>query len=79
MHIEYDVEADALYITLKEAPYAYGRDLDDSRRIDYAADGIPVGVEILFPSQGIDLAGLPLDERTRKDLEDRYHFTVATP
>ena len=43
---KYDREADAIYISLAKAPYAYGKDLDKERRIDYAADGTPIGVEI---------------------------------
>ena len=38
MRLEYDKEADAIYIKLSDMPYAYGKDLDDLRRIDYDAD-----------------------------------------
>lgn len=33
--------------------------LDDSRVLDYSADGELVGVEILSPSLGVDLTGIP--------------------
>jgi uncharacterized protein YuzE len=57
---EYDPDADALYVYLSDRPYSHGRDLDDARRIDYAADGVPVGIEILSPRvAGVDVAGLP--------------------
>jgi uncharacterized protein YuzE len=56
---EYDPEADALYVHLSELPYAFGEDLDHARRIDYAADGTPVGVELLYVSHGVDLRELP--------------------
>jgi uncharacterized protein YuzE len=49
MRIELDEAADALYVVLSDAPYAYGKDLDDSRRIDYSEDGSVIGIEILFP------------------------------
>ena len=59
--IEYrhDEEADAIYIRLSEKGYAYGEELDPERRIDYAADGTPVGVELLCVSAGVDLSDLP--------------------
>ena len=41
--IEYDREADAVYIYLRDVPYAYGKDLDDLRRIDYDANDNPRG------------------------------------
>ena len=35
--VEYDKEADAIYIYLSDDKYAYGKDIDRERRIDYAA------------------------------------------
>jgi len=57
--LQHDPDADALYIQLSELPYAYGEDIDHERRIDYAANGQPVGIEILGVSEGIDTHGLP--------------------
>lgn len=54
-----DLDADALYIRLRDLPYASGDDIDHGRRIDYAANGEPVGIEILGVSEGIDTHGLP--------------------
>lgn len=63
MKSKYDPQADAVYIYLSDNPYAYGRDLDDERRIDYAADDSPIGVELLCVSEGVNLGGLPqIDE-----------------
>jgi uncharacterized protein YuzE len=59
MTYKYDRQADAIYIRLAEAPYAYGKDLDSERRIDYAADGTPIGVEITCLSAGVDVENLP--------------------
>ena len=56
---QYDPEADAVYIRLSDKAYAYGEELDRERRIDYAADGTPIGVEILCVSTGVDLRDLP--------------------
>ncbi|MCK4368899.1 MAG: DUF2283 domain-containing protein [Dehalococcoidales bacterium] len=59
MRLEYDREADAIYIYLSDAPYAYGVDLDDERRIDYDAAGNPMGIELLCVSEGVIPNDLP--------------------
>jgi uncharacterized protein YuzE len=59
----YDQEADAIYITLGSEPYAYGRDLDDQRRIDYSSYHQEIGIELLSVSGGVDLYGLPFANR----------------
>ncbi len=76
MRIEYDEKADALYIALNDRPYAFGRDLDDRRRIDFDAEGQPIGVELLFPSRGVDLHGLPLDASVGRQIAANYRFAV---
>lgn len=60
LEVEYDPEADAVYLRLGDAPYAFGRDIDERRRIDFDANGNPIGIEILFVSSGLNLEGLPL-------------------
>lgn len=40
-------------------PYAYGKDLDDLRRIDYDAEGNPRGVELLCVSDDVNIDALP--------------------
>lgn len=73
----YDEEADALYILLApEADMEIDRTvgLSDRLHVDVDADGRPVGVELLYPSQsGVDLAPL----RERFGLELRLPFTFA--
>jgi len=59
MRIKYDKEADAIYISFSDAPYAYGKDLDNERRIDYDANGEPRGVELLCVSEGVITNDLP--------------------
>lgn len=59
MQYRYDPEADAIYIILSDKPYAFGEDLDHERRIDYAADGTPIGVELTCVSAGVDVDNLP--------------------
>ena len=55
----YDQEADAIYITFSDKRVASTRALDDMRVIDYAADGSPVGVELLCVSEGVITEDLP--------------------
>jgi uncharacterized protein YuzE len=63
--LEYDEAVDALYLEFARLPIARQDRLDDARIVDFAADGSVVGVEILSPSRGVDLAGLP----NRADIE----------
>jgi uncharacterized protein YuzE len=60
--IDYDREADAVYVQLRDAPYERGEDLDGARRIDYGADGQPIGVELLNVSLGVKTSNLPDEE-----------------
>ena len=71
MYIKYDKQADAVYILLSNKPYAYGKDLDDERRIDYDADGNPRGVELLCVSTGVITDDLPNRVEIEHALEDR--------
>ena len=66
--IEYrhDEEADAVYIRISEKPHAYGEELDPERRVDYAADGSPVGIELLCVSTGVDVRDLPKQAEVAK-------------
>lgn len=59
MELIYDHEADAIYIRLRDAPYAFGHNLDYERRIDYAADEKPMGIELLDVSHGVNVDDLP--------------------
>ena len=70
MKLKYDKTADALYITLSSMPYAYGKDLDDLRRIDYAADGNPIGIELLCVSNGVCSDDLPYKAEVERMIED---------
>ena len=59
MRVELDREADAIYVRLRPGAYAYGKDLDMERRVDYDAAGHPIGVELRNVSRGVDLDDLP--------------------
>jgi uncharacterized protein YuzE len=75
MRLTYDPQADAIYIWLRDLPYAFGEDLDHARRIDFAADQKPIGIELLDVSRGINLNDLPERSAVERLLEDR-HFRV---
>lgn len=88
MKFEHDREADAIYVYLSSRPYARGVDLDNERRIDYAADGSAIGVELLCVSGGVNVASLPYEEDIAKLLVGQgidwyrpglYPTTVARP
>jgi len=55
----------------ESAPYAYGENLDHERRIDYAKDGIPIGVELLCVSEGVITDDLPSQREIERLLGDR--------
>ncbi len=69
------IEDDAVYIELSDKEFGYGKDLDDQRHIDYAADGTPIGVQLLYISDGVETEGLPEREAIEKALE-RGRFKV---
>jgi uncharacterized protein YuzE len=71
MKLKYDRMADAIYIKLSDAPYAYGKDLDDLRRIDYDADGNPRGIELLCVSIGVITDDLPYRSEVERMLGDK--------
>ena len=60
MHLDYDAETDALYISFREETQGdvVTQEVDESRYIDRDDLGV-VGIEILFVSQGVNLDGLP--------------------
>lgn len=57
--IAYDQNVQAIYVRLSTMSYHHGRDLDEDRRIDYAEDDTPFGVELLGVDDGVCLDGLP--------------------
>ena len=71
MRVEYDKEADAIYIYLSDMPYAYGKDLDHERRIDFAEDNTPIGVELLCVSTGVITDDLPNKAEIERMLGDK--------
>jgi uncharacterized protein YuzE len=76
MRLEYDSEADAAYVWLREdAGRAFGLDLDSSRYVDFDPTDRPIGVELLHVSRGVDTTGLPVREHIEALLQ-RHHIRV---
>jgi uncharacterized protein YuzE len=71
MKLRYDKKADAVYVLLSDKPYAYGKDLDDKRRVDYDAEGNPRGIELLCVSTGVITDDLPEREKVEKMLGEK--------
>jgi len=69
--VEYDAEADVLYLRITPGEtVARTVPLDDLRLIDYSADGAVVGLEFIDASEGIDLRDLPFARKAEQLLGD---------
>jgi len=75
MRLDDDESVNALYIELRDAPYAYGKILDDDRNIDYGADDQPIGIELLNVHLGVNLDDIPERDAVAHLLED-HHIKV---
>ena len=58
MRIEYDKEADALYIMLRDVPASDSKDLEEGVTIDMDDEGHIVGLEVLDASERLGLEAL---------------------
>ncbi len=77
MKVKFDKRADAVYILLSNEPYAYGKDLDEERRIDYDANGKPRGVELLCVSTGVLTDDLPEQAEIERLLAEKGIMVYA--
>jgi len=68
----YDTEVDAIYVRLSNKPYAYSKEIDEVRHVDYASDGTPIGVELLCVSEGVNVDDLPNSEEIARMLGDKH-------
>jgi uncharacterized protein YuzE len=68
IQVRYDSEADALYVTLRDAPHSRTDEIDCRRLVDYDDQGHVIGVEFLVVSKGIDLEDVPEAERIAEAL-----------
>ena len=69
LRVKSDPGADAVYIYLSDKLCVSGKDLDTERRIDYAEDGTPIGVELLCVSHGVNVDDLPQSDEIASVLE----------
>ncbi len=76
-YVEYDPDADAAFITFQDAPWDHMDILDDYRNVDYASDGEPVGVELLYVSRDVNLDGLPMMDEIARLLETEHIHVFA--
>jgi len=67
-----DESVNALYIELRDTPYAYGKVLDDDRNIDDGADDQPIGIELLNVHLGVNLDNIPERDAAPQLLEDHH-------
>ncbi len=72
MRLDDDESVNASYIELRDAPYAYGKVLDDDRSIDYGADDQPIGIELLNVHLGVNLDDIPERDAVARLLEDHH-------
>lgn len=75
MYLTYDETADAVYVYFERRDVDRTDQLTDRVNVDYAADGIPIGVEFLDVSLGIDLDNVPHRAEVARLLDER-HFRV---
>lgn len=69
MEYQYDKNADCAYILINELPYAYSKEIDETRFVDYAKDDTVIGIELLYVSGGVDICDLPYEAEIGKLLQ----------
>lgn len=73
----YDPEADAVYIRLSRKSWAYTEGVDDQRHVDYAEDGTPIGIELLYVSDGVLEEGLPYQDLVSRVIQATHCLRKA--
>jgi uncharacterized protein YuzE len=71
--VQYDREADALYIRLTDADRARTVEIDDTTYVDVDAADRAVGIELLYPSLGVNLENVA----ARFHLQEHVHDIAA--
>jgi len=64
MQIDYDPQADALYIQLKDGEVDDTQEVNQYIFVDFDQDGVPLGLEILFAKRvlgDVDLASITVN------------------
>ncbi len=76
--VEFDPEADAVYVRLRERQgLVESERIDEQRIVHYDEAGQVVGIEFLFVSRGITTDGLPREDEVRALLRSMKELAVA--
>jgi len=73
--VRYDEEADALYISLREAQYYESDEIQKDFILDYDADKNVIGIEILAASTHLDPVDLSV---VNFEISRRLHKSTST-
>jgi DNA-binding XRE family transcriptional regulator len=68
--VAYDPETPAVSVRWAEPPFAFAKEMDDARHVDYGRDGEPAGVAFLYVDEGVDLRGVPRAREVASLLEE---------
>ena len=74
-----DLDADAVYIRFNNRKVKHTVKLDANRLVDFDAENVPVAVDLLSVSCGVELSGLPNEEGVAKELSRWQDIKVLTP
>lgn len=69
MRLSYDPETDSLYIHLSDRPSADSDEVSESVVLDYAADGMLVGIDVQHASRNVDIDRLMVSRLPFHQLE----------
>ena len=62
MQVKYDESVNALYVYFTDEPVARTERAGEHANVDYDSENRVVGIEILDPTDGVNLDGLPRSE-----------------
>jgi uncharacterized protein YuzE len=79
MQLSYDLNVDALYISLSDQPVARTREIDDNTSIDLAEDGTVTGIEVISVRHPWPLASILADYgiQDAEQAQLRAYFPLA--
>lgn len=69
MRLSYDPETDSLYIHLSEQPSADSDEVSENVVLDYAANGMLVGIDVQHASRNVDIDRLMVSRLPFHQLE----------
>ena len=69
MRLSYDPDTDSLYIHLSERVSADSDEVSDGVVLDYAADGVLVGIDVQHASRSVDISRLMVSRLPFREME----------